>query len=265
MKITLFTSNQARHYSLIRDLSKIVSEVFVVQECMTLFPGEVADFYAKTEVMQTYFKRVIAAEHEVFGNVGFTPANVHSLPIKTGDLNLVSPETLKPALDSDLYIVFGGSFIKPPLIDLLMERNTINVHIGVSPYYRGAACNFWAVADGNPDLVGATIHTLSRGLDSGDILFNALPAPKATDPFLLGMLAVRAAHRGLVSAITSGKILNFEAKPQDKTQEIRYSRIKEFDDAVASQYLARNITASDVGNMFARAPNREFINPFFDE
>jgi len=264
MKLTLFTSNQPRHYSLMRDLASVASEVYVVQECMTLFPGQIPDFYAKSDVMQTYFRRVIDAEREVFGPVSFTPSNVRTLALKTGDLNYVPMETLAPALSSDVYIVFGGSFIKPPLIDFLVEHRAINVHMGVSPYYRGAACNFWAVYDGNADMVGSTIHRLSHGLDSGDILFHAMPARQAVDPFLLGMLAVRAAHRGLLEAIRSKQLFSYVPTPQDKSQEIRYTRTKEFTDAIALEYLNRNVNARDVGAMFERAPARPLIRPYFD-
>lgn len=45
MKITVFTSNQIRHLSLIADLASIADEVFAIQECNTLFPGETADFF----------------------------------------------------------------------------------------------------------------------------------------------------------------------------------------------------------------------------
>ena len=52
MKITVFTSNQPRHISLIESLSKIADKVFAVQECNTIFPGEVDDFFKKSDVMQ---------------------------------------------------------------------------------------------------------------------------------------------------------------------------------------------------------------------
>jgi methionyl-tRNA formyltransferase len=105
---------------------------------------------------------------------------------------------LADALRSDIYIVFGASFIKEPLIDFLIVNRAINIHMGISPYYRGSSCNFWAIYDGNPDLVGATVHLLSRNLDSGPMLFHALPKPAPIDPFLLGFRAVQAAHRALI-------------------------------------------------------------------
>lgn len=44
MKITVFTSNQPRHLSLVEKLASIADTVFVIQECNTAFPGKVADF-----------------------------------------------------------------------------------------------------------------------------------------------------------------------------------------------------------------------------
>ena len=44
MKITIFTSNQPRHISLINKLSFICDEVYAIQECNTVVPGQVQDF-----------------------------------------------------------------------------------------------------------------------------------------------------------------------------------------------------------------------------
>ena len=81
---------------------------------------------------------------------------------------------LNSFLKSDMYIVFGSSFIKGELANFLIKKKAINIHMGVSPYYRGTDCNFWALYDNNPHLVGATIHFLSKGLDNGPILYHAM-------------------------------------------------------------------------------------------
>ena len=83
-----------------------------------------------------------------------------------GDLNHLKKADLKDFLESDIYVVFGSSYIKGFLVDFLIKRKAINIHMGLSPYYRGADCNFWALQDDNPHYVGATIHLLSKGLDS---------------------------------------------------------------------------------------------------
>jgi len=99
VKITLFTSNSPRHLSLAEGLSAIADEVFVVHECVTAFPGQVEDFFRRSEVMQRYFGRVVAAEQTVFGQARFLPDNVRQLPLRMGDLSLMPMERLGAALE----------------------------------------------------------------------------------------------------------------------------------------------------------------------
>ena len=261
MKITVFTSNQPRHLSLIADLATIADQVFAIQECNTVFPGRIPDFIPTFEVMEKYLSKVIDAEKQVFGGLRFSPPKAQTLSIKNGDLNRIEIGLLADALRSDVYVVFGASFIKGPLIDFLVANKAINIHMGISPYYRGSSCNFWAIYDGNPDLVGATVHLLSRNLDSGPMLFHALPKPAPIDPFLLGFHAVQAAHRALIESIKSGRLFSLKALPQERNLEIRYSRHRDFTDAVAKSYLDRNLTAHDIGRMLDSSPKRQLLEP----
>jgi len=134
MKITVFTSNQPRHLSLIADLATIADQVFAIQECNTVFPGRIPDFIPTSEVMEKYFSKVIDAEKQVFGGLRFSPPKAQTLSIKNGDLNRIEIGLLADALRSDVYVVFGASFIKGPLIDFLVANKAINIHMGISPY-----------------------------------------------------------------------------------------------------------------------------------
>ena len=262
MKIAVFTGNCRRHVSLIHDLAQVADEVIAVQECTTVFPGQIDDFFKKTPVMQEYFRHVMAAEHELFGHVKFSPPNARTLALKLEDLNLLPLEVLKPVLDCDIVVVFGASYIKGDLINRLVEKKAINIHIGVSPYYRGDSCNFWALHDGRADMVGATIHRLSKGLDSGNMMFHAFPKPQKADPFLYGMQAVKAAHQAIVERIRDGSLLEIEHVLQDKEKQLRYSRHAEFTDTVAQTYLHHAPSPDDV---FAQASTRDlsnFVLPF---
>ena len=262
MQITIFTSNQPRHIALIERLATIGTKVFAVQECNTLFPGEVDDFFKKSPVMQDYFARVLAAEKAVFGLPRFLPGNVQAMPIKMGDLNRVPIEALDEAMSSDVVVVFGATFIKPPLIDLLVARRAINIHMGVSPWYRGSSTNFWAMYDRRPEYVGATIHLLSRGLDSGDVFFHAFPAPQEVDPFEYGMLAVKAAHEGLIDALRRGGLQSLAPSRQDKSLQLRYTRNADFTDEVASEYLARLPSPRAMNDELNRIDRSPFLRPF---
>lgn len=262
MKITVFTSNQPRHVSLIESLATISDKVYAIQECNTVFPGQVDDFYKKSDVFQEYFSHVIRAEKEVFGNLKFASDNVTQLALKDGDLNRVELSTLSPALDSDYYIVFGASYIKGALCEFLVQNKAINIHMGVSPYYRGSSCNFWAMYDGNPHLVGATVHMLSKGLDSGDMLFHAFPKAEEIDPFTLGMKSVKSAHDSLVEYIRTGAIKTFTPVMQDKELQIRYTRNKDFNDDIAKEYLNNLPTPIEIKRKMDNREMDKFLNAY---
>lgn len=213
--------------------------------------------------MQDYFGRVIAAEVEVFGRPRFLPGNVRSLPMRMGDINRLDLTCFGEALQADYFIVFGASFIKGPLCEHLVARRAINIHMGVSPYYRGSSTNFWAMYDNRPQYVGATIHLLSAGLDSGPMLFHAFPKPAAYEPFAYGMHAVRAAHDAVISRLADGSLLNIEPVMQDRSKELRYTRNADFTDDVAAEYLSRLPAPAQMHEALLHREPDAFLRPCF--
>ena len=259
MKITLITSNKSRHNYFINYLGKFCDELFVIQECATVFPGLIPDRYPASDTMKKYFSKVNAAQEKFFDNsyVDFNSKKIKILPILMGDLKYCSLSFLSDFLGSDLYIIFGSSFIKGDLIDFLIEKKAINIHMGVSPYYRGADCNFWALNDNNPHLVGATIHLISKNLDSGPILFHALSNLK-DDPFEYTMSTVKSAFESIVAKIKDQSILEIKPVDQDKENEIRYSKLSDFNENVINDYFTKNL------NLDSKKPDTKlFRNPYF--
>ncbi|MBM3521578.1 MAG: methionyl-tRNA formyltransferase [Alphaproteobacteria bacterium] len=264
MKIAVFTCNQPRHLDLIRRLAAIADEVFAVQETKTGFPGQRDAIHPKSEVLADYFRRMQDAERAVFGPESFSPSNVRSMALYMGDASHFPLSVFAPALDADVYVVFGASYLRGPLVEALVAKRAINIHMGVSPYYRGSACNFWALADGRPELVGSTIHLLTAGLDSGPILFHAMPRPAAVDGFALGMHAVRAANGALAARIADGSIHALSSVPQDRGRELRYSRSREFTDEVAADYLGRALAPAELAALMASRREDEMLkDPVF--
>ncbi|MCA9243448.1 MAG: hypothetical protein KDA32_05810 [Phycisphaerales bacterium] len=262
MRITVFTSNQPRHIALIETLARVADTVYAVQECVTTFPGQVDDFFRKSDVMRDYFGRVQAAEQAEFGDVRFLSSRVRSLSLKMGDLSRVALRDLQSALASDVFVVFGASYIRGPLCDALVARNAINIHMGVSPFYRGSSTNFWALYDNKPEYVGATIHLLTKGLDSGPILWHAFPPTEACDAFALGMRAVRAAHASVAQRIADRAMAAFEPVAQDRALEMRYTRNADFNDEVASEYLGRLMAPDKIATRLAARPVVGLVSPW---
>ena len=259
MKITLFTSNKNRHNYLINLLSTISDELFVVQECGTIFPGIIPGHYPASLIMKKYFENVNDAQSRLFGNsfINNSKKNIKILPMLFGDLNKCSKNLLLDFLKSDVYIVFGSSYIKGELADFLVEQHAINIHAGVSPYYRGTDCNFWALFDGNPHLAGTTIHLLSKGLDSGPILYHAMSNIKI-NPFEYTMSTIKSAFHSIAERIKDNSIFKINPIDQDKRREIRYSRKIEFNEEIIKDYFKKEINLNN-----KKFDNSLLKEPFF--
>ncbi|MDC3062062.1 formyltransferase family protein [Candidatus Pelagibacter sp.] len=242
MKITLFTSNKNRHNYLINLLSEVSDELYVIQECSTIFPGIVPGDYQVSPIMKKYFENVINAQFHLFGNsyVNNRNKNIKILPIISGDLNKCSMNLLSDFLKSDVYVVFGSSYIKGELVDFLVKQKAINIHAGVSPYYRGTDCNFWALYDENTHLVGTTIHLLSKGLDSGPILYHAMSNLK-NNPFEYTMSTIKSAFHSITERIKDNSLFSIIPEAQNKKKEIRYSRKGEFNEEIVKKYFEKKI------------------------
>lgn len=242
MKITVFTSNQPRHNYLINSLRKVAKELYIIQENRTIFPGIVPSNYPSSSLMEKYFSKVIKAENIMFKKsvLQFKDNKVLIFPIIQGDLNKLTLDNLSKFLSSDIYIIFGSSYIKGNLVKFLIKKKALNIHMGISPYYRGTDCNFWALYDGNPHLVGATIHYLSEGLDSGDIAYHVFSEYKK-NPFLYTMSTVKGAIHSIIDKIQNRSIFNLQQHSQDKSKEIRYSKNIDFNENVVKKFFSKKI------------------------
>lgn len=74
----------------------------------------------------------------------------------------------------DICIIFGTELIKDPLLNLL-PNNTFNLHLGLSPWYRGAATLFWPFYMLQPQFAGITIHKIIDKPDAGKIYHQEVP------------------------------------------------------------------------------------------
>ena len=66
-------------------------------------------------------------------------------------------------------IIFGTSLLGAKYLKFFSNR-IFNLHVGLSQYYRGSSCNFWPIHGLRPDLLGATIHHVEKGIDNGSII-----------------------------------------------------------------------------------------------
>ncbi len=147
--------------------------------------------------------------------------------MRVEDLNSPRAVELIGGLRPDVLVVFGTGLIKPEVYSLAAS-SAINVHTGLSPWYRGSDCLFWALYEGRPEYVGVTVHHLARAADAGEVVLQGRPTIAADDTFesldakclaLGARLAVRALER--MAAGTAPRV------PQDPAEgRTYYARAK---------------------------------------
>lgn len=78
----------------------------------------------------------------------------------------------------------------------------INTHCGITPEYRGVHGGYWALASGDRENCGVTVHLVDTGIDTGDILFQSKVEPQPGDNFVTyPYLQLAAALPNLLAAV----------------------------------------------------------------
>ena len=147
-------------------------------------------------------------------------------------------------------LIFGTSLIKGGELEVLMDRGAVNIHAGVSPYFRGSACNFWAIHDGYPELVGLTVHELTGSVDSGNIkyrFFGSETGPVEHGPVLYSIKQLKDGLNGTVEYLTGREFHDAAGNSTSDApphllpeREIRVSRHKDFTDEIASKFMTKH-------------------------
>jgi phosphoribosylglycinamide formyltransferase-1 len=101
--------------------------------------------------------------------VALCPDFSQPVALPKGEIN--HPTYAKDITDlaPEVIAAYGCSIIREPLLSLF-PRRFINVHLGLSPYYRGSGTNFWPLVEGKPEYVGATFMYIDSGIDTGEII-----------------------------------------------------------------------------------------------
>jgi len=117
--------------------------------------------------------------------------------IHVSDVNSPECTDFVRRLSPEIICVNGTNLLRKPMLDLEpgLKFGIINMHTGLSPYSRGGNCNLHMLLEGHPEYVGVTIHHISSGIDSGDIIISACPVIQLTDNF--EMIEAKVFHDGI--------------------------------------------------------------------
>lgn len=198
MRAIVLTSSLRRHQYVANTLASRLEVARVWQERKSFEPLRYAASADDEAVITRHFDARDASEAACFAS--HDRVIVPSVAVSPGGCN--APEEIEAMrrLAPDVVLVFGTGLLKQPLIDTFPGR-ILNIHLGLSPYYRGAGTNFWPLVNREPEYCGATIHFLDIGVDTGPIITHVRPAIAPGDgPHDIGNKTIVAAAEALARA-----------------------------------------------------------------
>jgi len=78
-------------------------------------------------------------------------------------------------------VLLAGCRMLSPATLRAIPCPVLNYHAGITPRYRGTNGGYWALATGDPDSFGTTVHLVDTGVDTGDIVYQARGEPLPGD------------------------------------------------------------------------------------
>ena len=216
MKAIVLTSTHRRHVYVANTLAAGCDVVGVWQEEKSFKPERYAQNADDEAVIQQHFAERDSSEAEYFAadaRLRLAHGALHRT-VTPGACSDPSEVATMTKTGADVALVFGTGILREPFLSAFDGR-IINIHLGLSPYYRGAGTNFWPLVNREPEYVGATIHYLDAGIDTGPILAHARPDIERGDgPHDIGNKTIVAAVDAMLRAADAHVAGTTQAVPQ---------------------------------------------------
>lgn len=187
MKVLLFSGSHSRHVFVHEHILKSFDVCgVVVMEREPTIPGSnvkgnknLIDIWPEDiqKLYKEHFDKRDKVEREYYQRKKTDIYEKYCEVLRTTPSTLNSEETKQFIIDKqpDVCFIFGTNLIGDNLIEV-MPRLRINLHLGLSPWYRGSATLFWPFYNLQPQFVGSTFHQIINEPDAGDILHQTIPS-----------------------------------------------------------------------------------------
>jgi methionyl-tRNA formyltransferase len=220
MRVAILTANNIRHRYFVNAIREEHDVVAVCYEDPGYVPARARrdeiDEHTRAVVDHHFAERTRQEQHYFGHNADLVP-NGNGRVVREVDrstLNSADTVNLLKRQGVDVALVYGTDLIQPPLLGAYAGR-LINMHLGLSPYYRGTATNFYPLLNDEPEYVGATIHVLDAGIDTGPILHHARPEIGADDmPHTVGCKAILVGIEKVKQALREAQAGALQPVPQ---------------------------------------------------
>jgi folate-dependent phosphoribosylglycinamide formyltransferase PurN len=181
MKVLILTSGSLRHKFFISTIQKYFDLIGVLVEDKGKYYSEQSD---NSKLVKNHFKKLLETEKNFFlENLGeFNLDGIKTKKINKGEVNKKHALDWAKKLKPDAIFLFGTSILNDEWLNHYKDK-IVNLHLGLSPFYKGSATLFWPFVNGELECVGATIHLATKKVDSGGIIARIKPDINEKDNF----------------------------------------------------------------------------------
>ena len=252
----LITGNSERHCTFAHEVSKYFELAAIISEPTKNYYTEQR---RQSKDVEKHFQRLSECEKKHFEKNVFDS----SIPIfNVSKDNLNNPDLVHEIIKfkPDIILLYGTGILKEVWLDAFPNK-IINLHLGLSPFYRGSATLFWPFYFNELQYLGTTIHIASIKVDAGDILMRVLPDWNRVDKdyYEITNALIKKSiklYPKIVKQFLNGEI---DPEPQDLSVG-RYCKRSDFDEPKLKQALNNINQLEDKYRNTLKATEYEFIS-----
>ena len=179
MRIAIITSNEIRHIFFRRIVNTFKNSSVVCCICETTDSNhynQVLNNKESTLLEKNHFIQRENTEKDffdIFVQNSIDPKNTFFL--NKGAINSdVNVQNYLYKSNPDIIVSYGCSIIKETIINKFPGK-FLNIHLGLSPYYKGSGTNLWPLVNKEPEYIGVTYMYIDANIDTGDIIHQIRP------------------------------------------------------------------------------------------
>lgn len=101
---------------------------------------------------------------------------------RVSSINDDSCKEILESLNPDIVLVNGTRIISKKILSCT-NAIFVNMHVGITPWYRGSHGGYWAIKNNDSSNFGTTIHLVDSGIDTGGILKQVFTTATKKDNF----------------------------------------------------------------------------------
>ncbi len=250
LKVVILTGNQPRHSYLINHMNEKFDVVGLITEPHHDYFNSQRE---ESELVRKHFRNLQITEKEYFYSpdmklqmqyLGFP----NHKKLKSKEINNIENIEWVKSLNPNYILLYGTGILNSSWFEEFDDR-IINLHLGMSPYYRGSATLFWPFYNNELKYLGVTIHIATEKVDAGDILYIVKPDIKDEDNYYdITNKLIKKAIKKFSYVVYSYDKGDVEKISQDISKQKYYYKKKDFSEEclkkVLDEFWSGNVISS---------------------